>query len=101
ATEVVYGDLLREQGEGLAHPAVRGELWAKAVTYLQRAGAKAISRSANREAVACLEQALLALTYLPENNDRVVQEIDIRLDLKNALLALGELGQIPSHLHKA
>jgi len=101
ATEMLYGDRLAEQVARLAHHAVRGELWAKAAMYLRQAGGKAISRSANREAVACLEQGLRALTHLPDSNDRLVHEIDIRLDLKNALLALGELDQISSHLHRA
>ena len=38
-----------------------GELWEKAVAYLRQAGAKAMARSAYREAVAYFEQALAAL----------------------------------------
>src|SRR5262249_25939333 len=47
AIEHVYPDRLIEHVERLAHHAVRGEKWDSAVTYLRRAGAKALARSAN------------------------------------------------------
>src|SRR5262249_5283166 len=47
-----------EQAERLAHHALRGELWEKAVMYLRQAGLRAMGRGANREAIAHLEQAL-------------------------------------------
>ena len=46
-------DRLAEHVERLAHHAVRGEVWEKAVRYLRQAGAKAAARSALPEAVAC------------------------------------------------
>ena len=49
----------------------------KAVTYLRQAGAKALARSANREAVACFEQALTALRHLPESRETLEQAIDL------------------------
>jgi len=55
--ERLYPDRLIEHVERLAHHAVRGEMWSNAVTYLRQAGAKALARSANREAVSCFEQA--------------------------------------------
>src|SRR4029453_14609469 len=58
AIERFYPDRLTEHVERLAHHAVLGELGEKAVTYLHQAGAKAMARSANREAVSCFEQAL-------------------------------------------
>ena len=53
AFERFYPDRLSEHVERLAHHAVRGELWEKAVAYLRQAGTKALARSANREAVTC------------------------------------------------
>src|SRR4029453_6747276 len=47
--------------ERLAHHALRGELWAKALAYCRQAGEKAIARSAHREAVGYFEQALSTL----------------------------------------
>src|SRR5262245_61410770 len=66
AIERFYPDRLTEHVERLAHHAVRAELWDGAVTYLHRAGGKALARSANREAVSCFEQALSVLRHLPE-----------------------------------
>ena len=65
AIERCYPDRLAEHVERLAHHALRGEMWEKAVTYLRQAGAKAFARSAHREAVACFEQALTALGICP------------------------------------
>ena len=69
ALEALYPDRLAEQVERLAHHALRGEVWDKAVAYCRQAGAKAMARSAYREAVACFEQALVALRHLPEQRD--------------------------------
>ncbi len=43
-----------EQVERLAHHALRGEVWDKALTYCRQAGEKALARSAHREAVGVL-----------------------------------------------
>jgi class 3 adenylate cyclase/tetratricopeptide (TPR) repeat protein len=50
---------------GLAHHAVRGEVWYKALTYCRQAGTKAVARAAFREAAAAFEEALVALGHLP------------------------------------
>ena len=89
ALEALYTDRLAEQTERLAHHAWRSEMWDKALTYFRQAGVKAMARSANREAVVCFEQALDALQHLPESHNTIVQAIDLRLDLRNALHALG------------
>ena len=90
AFERFYPDRLSEHVERLAHHAVRGELWEKAVAYLRQAGTKALARSANREAVTCFEQALVALEHLPETRETLEQAIDLRFDLRTSLLPLGE-----------
>jgi len=84
-------DRRAEQIELLADHAFRGEVWPKAVTYLRQAGAKAAGRSANREAVALLEQALTALGNLPESREASETAIDTRLEMRPPLLQLGEL----------
>src|SRR4029453_3709175 len=63
--EALAGDRVIEQAERLAHHALRGEVWEKALTYCQQAGEKAMTRSAHREAVGSFEQALSALQHLP------------------------------------
>jgi tetratricopeptide (TPR) repeat protein len=90
ALERLAPDRLAEQVERLAHHALRGEVWAKAVAYCQQAGARAYDHAAFREAVAAFEQALQALAHLPEPGDTRVLAIDIRLALGNALTQLGE-----------
>jgi tetratricopeptide (TPR) repeat protein len=79
-----------DQVERLAYHALRGEVWAKAVTYCQQAGARANDRAAFREAVASFEQALQALTHLPEDGITRVLAIEIRLALGSPLFRLGE-----------
>ncbi len=90
-----------EQYEILAHHFSRAEEWAKAVQYLRQAGAKAFARSANREAVANFEQALTALTHLPETRETLEQAIDLRFDLRPALFAIGDLQRLTEHLRDA
>jgi tetratricopeptide (TPR) repeat protein len=90
-----------EQAERLAYHALRGELWAKAVGYLRQAGLRAMARAAYREAVAHLDQALGALRHLPETRDTTELTIDLRLDLRNALMPLGGLAGMGEHLHEA
>jgi class 3 adenylate cyclase/tetratricopeptide (TPR) repeat protein len=101
ASERLYTDRLTEQAERLAQHAFRGEVWDKAVAYCRQAGTKAYARSALREAVACVRQALEALTRLPESHATQEQAIDLRLDLRNALWSLGEIRQTLDHLREA
>src|SRR4029450_4604513 len=79
ASEQLYADRLTEQAEWLAQHAFRGEVWDKAVAYGRQAGIKAFARSALREAVACFEHALAALTHLPESRAPQEQGVDSRL----------------------
>jgi class 3 adenylate cyclase/tetratricopeptide (TPR) repeat protein len=90
ALEALAPDRAAEQVERLAHHALRGEVWGKAVTYYQQAGAKANDRAAFREAVACFERALQALAHLPEHGDTGVLAIELRLAVDGPLTALGE-----------
>ncbi|MBI4589814.1 MAG: tetratricopeptide repeat protein [Candidatus Rokubacteria bacterium] len=101
AIESLYADRLPEQVERLAHHALRGEVWGKAFTYLRQAGDKAKARSANREAVACFEQALSALAHLPENRDTLERAIDLRFDLRDSLFPLGEFDRVYDSLREA
>jgi len=90
ALEALASDRLDDQVERLAQHALRGEVWQKALAYGRQAGDKAQMRSAYREAVVCFEQALTALAHLPESRAITEQAIDLRLDLRPALTALGE-----------
>src|SRR5262249_41988153 len=101
AIEQVCVNRLVEQVERLAHHALRGGVWDKAVVYFGQAGAKATARSAYREAVACFEQALEALTHLPETRETIEQGIDLRMDLRNSLFPLGEYRRVFDYLCEA
>ena len=91
--EALAPDRGGEQVERLAHHALRGEIWDKAVTYCRQAGTRAYDRAAFREAVAAFEQALQALAHVPEDGDPRVLAIDLRRVLGNALTQLGEHGR--------
>ena len=86
ALEGLSADRLAEQVDRLAHHALRGEVWHKAVTYCRQAGARARLRSANREVVAYLEQALIAIQHLPDSRKTREQAIDVRLEVTIAAL---------------
>jgi class 3 adenylate cyclase/tetratricopeptide (TPR) repeat protein len=101
AIEQLYADRLIEQVERLAQHAFRGEVWDRAVAYCRQAGIKAFACSAHREAVSCFEQALAALTHLPESRATQEQAIDLRLDLRNALWPLREIRQTLDYLREA
>jgi class 3 adenylate cyclase/tetratricopeptide (TPR) repeat protein len=99
--EAQCAEMAATHPELLAHHALRGELWDKAVAYFHQAGAQALARSANREAMTSFEQALGALRHLPDSHDTRVQAIDLRLDLRNALWPLGELERLFTNLQEA
>jgi predicted ATPase/class 3 adenylate cyclase len=90
ALEALAPDRVAEPVERLAHHALRGEVWDKAVTYCQQAGARAYDRAAFREAVAAFEQALQAFSHLPQHGVTGVLAIELRLALGGALRILGE-----------
>ena len=101
ALEALAGDRVAEQVERLAHHAVRGEVWDKALVYCRQAGDKALARSAYREAVGSFEQALGTLSHLPETRDTCEQAIDLRLALRSALMPSSDFGRVLAYLREA
>jgi class 3 adenylate cyclase/tetratricopeptide (TPR) repeat protein len=101
AIEVLHRDRLGEQIERLAHHAVRGEVWDKAVPYLRQAGLKAAARSALPEARSWFEQALEILATLPESPSTLEQGFEIRLELRPLLGQLGEYPRVMQRLREA
>ena len=51
--------------------------------------------------MAYFEQALAALAHLPERHETLAQAVDLRLDLRNALLPLDEQARMFEHLRAA
>jgi class 3 adenylate cyclase/tetratricopeptide (TPR) repeat protein len=101
AIERLHAARLAEQVERLAHHTVRAELWDKAVGYLRQAGDKSLGRSANREAVDWFTQALDTLRHLPDDSDTLRLGVDLRLDLRGALYALGDFEPMLERLREA
>jgi class 3 adenylate cyclase/tetratricopeptide (TPR) repeat protein len=101
AIEGLYPERLTEHAERLAHHALRGEVWEKAVRYLRQAGAKAMERSAYREAAAGFDQALDTLQHLPESRARTEQVMDLHLDVSAARWAAAEQAKSTEHAHEA
>jgi class 3 adenylate cyclase/tetratricopeptide (TPR) repeat protein len=101
AMERIYADRLSEQVERLAHHALRGQLWEKAVRYSRQAGNRALERSALREALAHFEQARIALQELPDSRERIEERIDLCFEQRQALYPLGKLAQLGKVLNEA
>jgi DNA-binding winged helix-turn-helix (wHTH) protein/class 3 adenylate cyclase/tetratricopeptide (TPR) repeat protein len=94
-------DRSAEQIDRLAQHARDAEMWDKAYKYFWRAGVKAMANAANREAVTRFEAALHCLQRLPGDQDTRAPGIDIRLDMRNALLQLGENARCLAVLREA
>jgi class 3 adenylate cyclase/tetratricopeptide (TPR) repeat protein len=85
--ERLYADRLPEQVERLAHHAARSGVSPKAVRYLREAGSKAAGGSANRAAVAYLEEALALLDKLPQTTEALTAALEVRMTLGPALIS--------------
>jgi class 3 adenylate cyclase/tetratricopeptide (TPR) repeat protein len=101
ALEAAAGDRVAEHVERLAHHALRGEVWDKALVYGRQAGERAMARSAYREAIGYFEQAHSAIPHLPETRETREQAIDLRLALRSALAPSGNFERILGYLREA
>jgi DNA-binding NtrC family response regulator/tetratricopeptide (TPR) repeat protein len=90
ALETLSAERLAEQVERLAHHALQGEVWEKAVSYCRQAGEKARHRGAFREAVTYDEQALAALSHLPAHPDTGELAIELHQRFGSLLSQVGE-----------
>ena len=102
AMEHHYAGRLSEQAERLADHSVRGEAWEKAVAHLWQAGRNARARSAYRQAVTFLEQAVEILTRLPDTAENAALRIDLVCrDLSDPLVILSQYPRLLEHLRVA
>jgi class 3 adenylate cyclase/tetratricopeptide (TPR) repeat protein len=102
AMEEHHAGRLSEHAERLAYHAVRGALWEKAVTHLWQAGRNARGRSAYREAMTFLEQAVETLKRLPDTVEHAVLHIDLVChDLSDPLNILARDERLLQHLQEA
>jgi len=83
-----FAEIVETQPELLAHHYTEAGLAAQAVPYWQRAGQRAIERSANLEAISHLTRGLEALKALPDTPEHAQQELMLQLAVGAPLLMI-------------
>src|SRR5262249_27466671 len=86
--EARFPEVCETQPELLAHHYTEASLIAQAILYWQQAGARAIQRSANVEAIAHVQRGLALLTTLPDTPQRTKHELDFLTTLGPALMSI-------------
>jgi predicted ATPase len=81
-----FPETAETQPELLAHHYTEAGLNAQAIGYWQRAGQRAIQRSANREAVSHLTTGLALLRTLPDSPQRTEAELELLMSLGTPLM---------------
>ena len=99
--EKLYADAAEERLDLFTLHAVGGEVWEKAVEYLNRAGHRALASAATQKAAECFEQVLDALARLPATPPRWVDAIDAHLNLRDVLWPLARMPEVLEHLSEA
>jgi predicted ATPase/energy-coupling factor transporter ATP-binding protein EcfA2 len=85
--ESKFPEVVEAQPELLAHHYTEAGSPSEALIYWQRAGEKAIRRSANREGIGHLTRALELLATLPDTPKRAVRELSVLSTLAPAVMA--------------
>jgi class 3 adenylate cyclase/tetratricopeptide (TPR) repeat protein len=90
AIESLFAASLADHYEELAHHYSRSDSVAKAVEYLERAGARAAQQPAHSEAIGYFTRALELLQRLPNGAARDSQELDLQMALSgSSFVAIG------------
>jgi predicted ATPase len=85
--EAQFTEIVERQPELLAHHYTEAGLSEPALHYWQRAGRRALQRSAHVEAISHLTRGLEVLQTLPESPERTQHELTLHLPLGAALMA--------------
>src|SRR5713226_4969067 len=85
--EEQFAEAKETQPELLAHHCTEAGLSAQAIPYWQRAGQRAIARSAYIEAISHLTKGLELLSSLPDTLERTEQELMLQIALGVPLVA--------------
>jgi predicted ATPase len=80
------------QPELVAHHYTEARLAEQAIEYWQRAGRRAVERSANVEGIAHFTKGLNVLATRPDTRDRLQRELTLRTALGPALMSTKGLG---------
>jgi predicted ATPase len=83
-----FPETVETQPELVAHHYTEASCYDQAIAYWQRAGQRALQRSANREAIGHLTTGLALLDALPDTAERDQQELDMQMTLGPALMAV-------------
>jgi predicted ATPase len=85
--EARYPETCETQPERLAHHYMEAGLIAQAIPYWQKAGQRALERSASVEAIGHLTKGLVLLKSLPDTPDHLQQDLALQTALGSALMA--------------
>jgi len=85
----------------LAHHFRGAEMWEQAWQHFRSAGARALTRAAYAEAAGRFTEALAALERVATTPATLAQGIDIRLDLRTALIPVGDVARVRDVLRQA
>jgi predicted ATPase len=87
ALEGRFPERTRAEPELLAHHYTEADLAEQAIAYWQKAGDRALERSANVEAAAHLTKGLELFAALPDSGERAQEELALQAPLASALTA--------------
>jgi tetratricopeptide (TPR) repeat protein len=87
----LYANRLAPHFATLGMHAREAGLWRDAVCHFRNAGLEARQRFAFREAAEAIGEALAALDHLEDSPENLSLGIDLRLEIRHALFALGEV----------
>ncbi|MEI5995860.1 AAA family ATPase [Paraburkholderia bengalensis] len=85
--ECLHAQRLDEHVERLAHHALAGELWDKAVVYLYRSAGKALQRSAFQQAIEHVNKGLAIIRTLPRTPALLRHELELHKVLGVTMMA--------------
>ena len=92
--EAQFAEIVETQPELLAHHYTEASLSTQAVSYWQKAGQRAVERSAHVEATSYLRKGLEVLQMLPSTPGRVQQELVLQITLGQAFMAIKGLASL-------
>ncbi|WP_247432624.1 adenylate/guanylate cyclase domain-containing protein [Bradyrhizobium sp. 139] len=85
----------------LAHHSFKGEEWEQAAKFAIKSMARAISHSANQEALQLFEKGVQAARRVDGASTAQALELALRLEAIGAMLALGQIDDIFSNMERA
>jgi DNA-binding SARP family transcriptional activator len=101
AIEALNQDRLDAHSAELAQHHDAARQWDPAVRHLRVAGSQAAARGAYRAAVGFFDQALAALGHLPRSPATLEIAVDLRIELRDWLMPLGELSRLEACVREA